>query len=176
MEIKGLPYEMSVLVAPDGTVYAAKGKEGSVIPPYGNVLADGHDMSKVMDLHNHPSEGKRGIGGTTSDADWEVMFAMKQTESYITAKEGRYIQRITDPSKIASAKAFFSTSTSTGRRKQSNYERHITKTYREGWKKGKYRGEDGPYVAAQHVLQKFGKRYGFEVVFEPNPGYEHLYD
>lgn len=176
-QIVGLDYEMAVMVTPDGTMYVSSGKANSVIPPYKQVEADGFSVSETLDLHNHPSPGKRPFGGPSSSSDWNAMFSFGQTENHIVAKEGRYIMRITDQSKIDKAKAFFTNRKKSGywfERKQSNFEKNIKKTYEAGmW--DKYSEPGGSLKAAMHTLEKFGPRYGFELEFRPNPGWENLY-
>lgn len=170
-QIQDLDYEMGVLIASDGTMYINKGKGGSVSMPINEAIADGHSGSELVSLHNHPIDKYRSFGGPSSDADWNFMLSRGQSESHISAKEGRYTMRITDPSKIDKAKAFFSTRSGWSR-KQSNYTKNVNKAFN----KGSYESNtDGYLKACMDTLGKFGSRYGFEFEFQPNPGWENLY-
>lgn len=176
-QIRDLDYEMAVLIAKDGTAYIAKGDNGSVRPPYQELKDDGYDTSETIGLHNHPLVGKRTFGGPSSDADWNSMFRNNLASSHITAVEGRYILKITDPSKINKAMDFFTLQKKNGyywqRKKQSNYRVNADKEFNRG---GYENNIDNYLKACMVTLRKFGPRYGFELEFQPNQGYEHLYD
>ena len=175
-QIMELDYEMSVLITKDGNIYATRGRENRVKPAYGEVTDDGYNTDEVISLHNHPVSRTRTFGGTSSDSDWNLMLMNNQTVSYITAKEGRYTLRITDPSKIERARAFFSTTKKGGywfEHKNSNYRINSRKEFNNG----NYENSvDGFLKASMATLRKFGTRYGFECEFQPNSGWENLYD
>ena len=175
-QIKDLDHEMSVLIAPDGTMYVSKGDGGSVRPPFQEAAQDMWFGDNLISLHNHPAGSDRTFGGPSSDSDWNVMIRKGLSESHISAIEGRYKMKITDPSKIDKAKAFFSKTKKSKYGflvgKQSNY----TKNSRKAFDSGDYESStDGYLKANMDTLKKFGKRYGFELEFQPNPGWENLY-
>ena len=174
-QIAGLPYEMAVIVAPDGTMFVAKGTQNKVTPPYIQAERAGYRRQDMLDLHNHPAEGTRPFGGPSSGADWETMLFNGQTVNYIAAKEGRYTLRVTDVSKTSQVRKFFDTGRSG--RKQSNFMRNVNKAYRSECLPGQRYGKRGDYMKACYdTLKKFGARYGFDIEFQPNAGWENLYN
>ena len=173
-QIAELPYEMSVLITPDGTVFASKGEYGTVAPPYDEVVGAGYKVSELVDLHNHPPsrDGARKFGGPPSNDDWSAMFRTGMYESYIVAPEGRYTlkaaRRIDNGVEMTpKAKSFFDG----GHRSQ--YIQLADVKYRRN--REKYDVPGGYMKASYAVLQEYAKYYEFDVVFQPNPGWENLY-
>lgn len=174
-QIVKVPYEMGVLVATDGTVFVRSDFDtGSTHQPWVEVRAAGFKTKDVVSLHNHPGIGGKGrtLGGPPSSADWNVMVSRGQSSSYITSKEGWYELKITNSNPFEVGK-FFTTYDSYGKSKSSNYTKNAKKAYNTP----KYDATTDGYLKAHfHTLQKFGPKYGFEIHFTPNPGYEHIYD
>lgn len=163
--IRNLDYEVSVLIAPDGTIYTTVGDDSSVAPAWEQARADGYDVSTLIDLHNHPD------GTPPSPADWDTMLYWGQSASYVASSRGDYVIRITDQSKLGKAIAFFSEAGG----KMSNYERNADKAYLDGCF-DRY-SKPGSYGKAMYdTLKKFGPRYGFDIEFIPKPGWEDYYD
>ena len=171
-QLVGQKHEFGALVAQDGTLFIMTDRdEHSTHHPYTQARAAGYNIADLMPLHNHPGQSKSGLrtlGGPSSSDDWNVMISQGHKVGHIVAKEGRYTMRLTG-SDTTKAQRFFTTAWGT---KTSNYTKNTRKTYNNG----AYWGADGYLKAAMHTLQKFGPRYGFELTFSPNPGYERIYD
>lgn len=173
-QIKDLPYEMGVVIAPNGDLYVTKGDAASVRMDIWSATAKtGYKPSELITLHNHPTEAGRPIGGPASDSDFSAMIFRGMSTSYIAATEGMYKVSVRSVDTNTKADAFFSQRDRWGKRKTSNYMRNVDKAFSADLK---YSGADGYLRAAYDTLKKFGPRYGFSIEFTPNSGWEHLYD